>query len=214
MKRGVVLMMATAMVLGMTACGGGEVSSEGRIGDTMETYFFDFTINSASLTGEYAGRTPEPGNALLVAEVTVKNTYRESIEMYDTDFQLGWGDAEEDYCYRRLMRSWSRWVRRSCPAPISWLWTRSVPASWCMRSRPVRRISPSRILKCLTTAPKREIRETPISSTSPPGRTLRLPCENDQNKNSAAAVFAAALLRAEGRLRRFRLPQEGFLALC
>ena len=45
MKRGVVLMMATAMVLGMTACGGGEVSSEGRIGDTMETYFFDFTID-------------------------------------------------------------------------------------------------------------------------------------------------------------------------
>lgn len=99
MKRGFVLMLAAAMALGMTACGGGEVSSEGRIGDTMETYFFDFTINSASLTGEYAGRTPEPGNALLVAEVTVKNTYRESIEMYDTDFQLGWGDAEEDYCY-------------------------------------------------------------------------------------------------------------------
>ena len=99
MKRGVVLMMATAMVLGMTACGGGEVSSEGRIGDTMETYFFDFTIDSARLTARYADRTPASGNMLLVAEVTVKNTFRESIEMYDTDFQLSWGDGDEDYCY-------------------------------------------------------------------------------------------------------------------
>ncbi len=98
MKRVFVPVMAAAMVLGMTACGGASYS-EGRIGDTMETYFFDFTVNSACLATEYGDRVPAPGNALLVAEITVKNTYRESIEMYDTDFQLTWGDETGDYCY-------------------------------------------------------------------------------------------------------------------
>ena len=33
---------AVLMLLGLTACGGAE-TSDGRIGDTQETYFFDFT---------------------------------------------------------------------------------------------------------------------------------------------------------------------------
>ena len=40
------LAAAVVMALGLTACGGSG-SSEGRTGDTMETYFFDFTVNSA-----------------------------------------------------------------------------------------------------------------------------------------------------------------------
>ena len=49
------LAAAVVMALGLTACGGSG-SSEGRTGDTMETYFFDFTVNSAYLTSDYAGR--------------------------------------------------------------------------------------------------------------------------------------------------------------
>ena len=71
---------------------------EGRFGDTMETYFFDYTVNSAYLCDEYNGYLPLDGNRLLVAEVTVKNTFYESIEMYDTDFQVQWNtDGEDDY---------------------------------------------------------------------------------------------------------------------
>ena len=54
------LAAAVVMALGLTACGGSG-SSEGRTGDTMETYFFDFTVNSAYLTSDYAGRTPPWG---------------------------------------------------------------------------------------------------------------------------------------------------------
>ena len=36
------------------------------------------------------------GYQLLVADVTVKNTNRESIPMYDTDFQVQWSDDSED----------------------------------------------------------------------------------------------------------------------
>ena len=72
--------------------------SEGRFGDNMKTYFFDYTVNSAYLCEEYNGYQPANGNCILVAEVTIKNTYNESIEMYDTDFQVQWNsDGPDDY---------------------------------------------------------------------------------------------------------------------
>lgn len=71
---------------------------EGRMGDTMKTYFFDYTVNSAYVCDEYEGYQPEEGKSLLVADVTVKNTFYESIVMFDTDFQVQWNsDAEEDW---------------------------------------------------------------------------------------------------------------------
>ena len=36
------------------------------------------------------------GNKLLVAELTVKNTDRSTVTMYDTDFQIQWGDDDDD----------------------------------------------------------------------------------------------------------------------
>ena len=95
-KRMLALMAALSLALGLTACGGDSGNNEGRVQDTMETYFFEFTVNSAYLTNDYAGYTPAEGNTLLVADITVKNTFQESIEMYDTDFQAKWGDDAED----------------------------------------------------------------------------------------------------------------------
>ena len=92
------LAAAVVMALGLTACGGSG-SSEGRTGDTMETYFFDFTVNSAYLTSDYAGYTPAEGNVLLVADITVKNTFQQSFEMYDVDFQAQWDDGDDAYAY-------------------------------------------------------------------------------------------------------------------
>ena len=106
MKKLLTLALAAMMALSLAACGGDAASSEsaesseGRTGDTMETYFFDFTVNSAYLTESYEGYTPAvEGDMLLVAEVTVKNTFQESIEMYDTDFQLAWGEEDDAYAY-------------------------------------------------------------------------------------------------------------------
>lgn len=72
--------------------------AEGRIGDTMHTYWFNYTVNSAYTCGEFAGRSAAEGCRLLVVEITVKNTITSSVEMYDTDFQAQWGGSgEEDY---------------------------------------------------------------------------------------------------------------------
>lgn len=98
-QRLLALAMTAAMALGLTACGGSGSSSEGRIGDTMETFFFDFTVNSVRLTRDYEGYTPDDGNVLLVADITVKNTNRQSIEMYDTDFWAQWGKGDDVLAY-------------------------------------------------------------------------------------------------------------------
>ncbi len=71
--------------------------AEGRMGDTMHTDFFDYTVNSAYLCDEYNGYVPSAdGYELLVAELTIKNTDNETIPMFDTDFQIQWGDDADD----------------------------------------------------------------------------------------------------------------------
>ena len=97
-------MMATclAVMLLLTGCGdktgyAEDGYGEGNLGDTMHTYFFDYTVNSAYLCPEFEGYTPsQEGYTLLVADVTVKNTFNESIPMYDTDFQVQW-NTEDGY---------------------------------------------------------------------------------------------------------------------
>lgn len=68
----------------------------GYLGDTMHSYFFDYTVNSARLTQTYGTYTAAEGNSLLVVDLTVKNTGLSSIAMYDTDFQAQWNDTAED----------------------------------------------------------------------------------------------------------------------
>lgn len=70
--------------------------AEGRLGDTMHTYWFDFEVNSAYTCDEYEGYVPEDGNQLLIANVTVENTFTESLPMFYTDFQAQWGDDADD----------------------------------------------------------------------------------------------------------------------
>ena len=121
MKKGIGLILALALCLTvLSGCGsvlsgmlGGDENNgngdsqtgyaqdgyaEGRMGDTMHTVFFDYTVNSAYLCDSFEGYAPsQEGFRLLVAEVTVLNTFQESIPMYDTDFQVQWGDDEDAY---------------------------------------------------------------------------------------------------------------------
>lgn len=71
-------------------------NAEGRLGDTMHTYFFDYTVNSAYLCDEYEGYTPADGNEILVADITIKNTVTSTLPMFDSDFQIQWNDDADD----------------------------------------------------------------------------------------------------------------------
>lgn len=71
--------------------------AEGQIGQTMQTAFFDFKVNSARLMDEYEGYVPADGYAVLAVNITIDNTLDKELNMYDTDFQITWGDGEDDW---------------------------------------------------------------------------------------------------------------------
>lgn len=100
-RKRICILLGLLMVLCMAGCGRSGVYpkdgfAEGRIGDVMHTIFFDYTVNSAYICKDYCGYTPEEGNMLLVADVTVKNTTRDTIPMFDVDFQVQWGGEGDD----------------------------------------------------------------------------------------------------------------------
>lgn len=130
MKRKLAIALSAVMMLGLVACGdkkvgdgnvetktpGTEVSDteaaedgvitatdgygEGRQGDIMRTYFFDYTINDAYTCADLNNYVPADGKQLLVVNITVKNNSRASLEMYDRDFQAQWsGEGDDDYSW-------------------------------------------------------------------------------------------------------------------
>ena len=70
--------------------------AEGILGTTMHTEFFDFTVNSAYTCASYEDYIPDDGYQMVIAELTIKNTFSESIPMFDTDFQIQWSDDADD----------------------------------------------------------------------------------------------------------------------
>ena len=102
MKRKLAIALSAVMMLGLVACGdkkvgdgnvetktpGTEVSDteaaedgvitatdgygEGRQGDIMRTYFFDYTINDAYTCADLNNYVPADGKQLLVVNITVK----------------------------------------------------------------------------------------------------------------------------------------------
>ena len=71
-------------------------TGESHIGDTISTLWFDYVVTSAEPAESYEGYTAAEGSKLVVVDLTMKNTFHESVPMYDTDFQLYWGDYGED----------------------------------------------------------------------------------------------------------------------
>ncbi len=100
--RAAAVLACTVLLLGLAGCGlfgAGKSTTEGRIGDSIRTDFFEFTVNSAYLCSEFEGRAASEGTELLVVDATVKNTFNESIPMSDWDFQAQWGEDDDDEAY-------------------------------------------------------------------------------------------------------------------
>ena len=87
MKQMASILLALTLALALTACGGnsGGIKAkdgygEGKIGDVMQSYFFDFTVNSVALQDAYESHTPGDGEKVLVVNVTVANTFAKKRE--------------------------------------------------------------------------------------------------------------------------------------
>ena len=101
LKKCSVVLAVLMLALAFAACsnntqGGG---TDGDIGRTFDTMFFDYTVVSAESATEYDGYTPADGNKLIVLSVSVKNDFGSTLPMYDTDFQLQWGSGDDDWAW-------------------------------------------------------------------------------------------------------------------
>ncbi|MCR4950294.1 MAG: DUF4352 domain-containing protein [Solobacterium sp.] len=77
-----------------------EPKTEGTLGDTLHTMFFDITVRNARKADELNEMTPmDEGYHFLIAGVTVKNTTDETIPMGDVDFIIRWGTGDENWDY-------------------------------------------------------------------------------------------------------------------
>ena len=75
---------------------GGNDTGESHLGDTVSTLWFNYVVNSAEPMETYEGYTAAEGNKLVVVDLTLENTFNESVPMFDTDFQLYWGEYRDD----------------------------------------------------------------------------------------------------------------------
>jgi hypothetical protein len=74
-------------------------TATGSLGATMTNQFFSYRVNSAQLAASYEGQKPAEGNVYLVAELMVTNQMGVAILMFSDDFQVQWGEGDEDYGY-------------------------------------------------------------------------------------------------------------------
>ena len=66
----------------------------GYMGDTLRTNFFDMRLDSAYTCREFDGVTPEEGDKLLVAQITLYNYTDVTQPMFHTDFEIWWDEQE------------------------------------------------------------------------------------------------------------------------
>lgn len=89
---------ALLLVVLLTACSSGsspDVYAEA--GETVHTGLFDFVVSDVSVVRSYGILVPNDGNKLVRMDLAVTNTSDEKYTMFAQDFQLQWGDGEEDF---------------------------------------------------------------------------------------------------------------------
>lgn len=63
----------------------------------MHTALFDFTCGQASTLDEFGSLEIPEGNKLVQFHMTVTNTSDETYEIFKDDFQMQWGDGDDDF---------------------------------------------------------------------------------------------------------------------
>lgn len=89
-----VLTLVAALLL--AGCGGAK-STRAKADETVHTALFDFTCGQAEVIDSYSGIDIPEGDKLVRFELTVYNTSDETYQIFKDDFQLQWGDGDNDF---------------------------------------------------------------------------------------------------------------------
>ena len=92
----VLCVLALAAALLLVGCGGA-TSTRAKADETVHTALFDFTCGQAEVIDSYSGIDIPEGDKLVRFELTVYNTSDETYQIFKDDFQMQWGDGDNDF---------------------------------------------------------------------------------------------------------------------
>lgn len=87
----------TALFFTLLLAGCAAKSVQAQVGETVSTVLFDFTVSDPQTLESYSSIAIPDGEKLVSMNLTVNNTSEQSYTMFAQDFQIQWGDGDEDF---------------------------------------------------------------------------------------------------------------------
>lgn len=85
------------LVLALLVSGCGAKSVQVSDGNTVSTALFDYSVTETDVLDSYSGIDIPEGQKLVRLWLLVKNTSQQSYSMFAEDFQIQWGEGDEDF---------------------------------------------------------------------------------------------------------------------
>lgn len=87
----------TALFFALLLAGCAEKSVQAQVGETVSTVLFDFTVSDPETLDSYTGIDIPDGQKLVQMFLNVSNTSDQTYTMFGEDFQIQWGDGDDDF---------------------------------------------------------------------------------------------------------------------
>lgn len=89
--------VVTALFFTLLLAGCAAKSVQAQAGETVSTVLFDFTISDPETLDSYTGIDIPDGQKLVQMFLKVSNTSDQTYTMFAEDFQIQWGEGENDF---------------------------------------------------------------------------------------------------------------------
>ena len=89
--------VVTALFFTLLLAGCAAKSVQAQVGETVSTVLFDFTVSDPETLDSYTGSDIPDGQKLVQMFLKVSNTSDQTYTMFAEDFQIQWGEGENDF---------------------------------------------------------------------------------------------------------------------
>lgn len=89
--------VVTALFFTLLLAGCAAKSVQAQVGETVSTVLFDFTVSDPQTLDSYTGIDIPDGQKLVQMFLKVSNTSDQTYTMFAEDFQIQWGEGENDF---------------------------------------------------------------------------------------------------------------------
>lgn len=89
--------VVTALFFTLLLAGCAAKSVQAQVGETVSTVLFDFTVSDPQTLDSYTGIDIPDGQKLVSMNLTVSNTSEDTYRMFAEDFQIQWGEGDNDF---------------------------------------------------------------------------------------------------------------------